>query len=438
MSGQYALSLWGREVTPAYDKASWSWALFIAAYFFLLGFSRAFTAVAFILLLLGIYRAYAEIKLNGWRGLPASYRNYGLLFLFLWLPLLLSLLDAKYVKEAASDTFKLLLYFFTGFACVWLAREKRVLPPLLLILAGLAVFWALDVVFQRAIGFDVFGVPLADDVEARAGAYFKNGVKFGSYLACMSILALCYIGPRLRHPAGFMALWLLFLIGLVFTMTRTAWWIFMIFSIPLLFAYVVKPVRHAWLGLLMLLLLGFAGLYFYYLHDAVFQNRMGRTLAFMEGMTYDNWNTVLTYRLDLWVVSWQMFSEHWFNGMGLHAFTNDFNSYPAAPFWTNVQPAHEHQYVLQVLDATGLLGLAGIVGIHVMLLRMWWQARAERLVVFPVMIYLAAMWFPVSSHFSFYSSELVWANLICLGLIAGALDAGAVPDADIENKEACA
>lgn len=436
MSGQYALRLWGREITPAYDKASWLWALFIAAYFFLLGFSRLFTVVAFILLLLGVYRAYAVLKMSGWRRLPAAYRNYGLLFLLLWLPLLLSLPDAKYAAEAASDTFKLLLYFFSGLACVWLAQEKRILPPLLVILVGLVAFWAVDVIIQRAIGFDIFGVPLASDVEARASAYFKNGVKFGSYLACMSMLALYYIGPRLKHPGGFMALWLLFLVGLVFTMTRTAWWIFMLFSIPLLFVYVIKPVRHAWLGLLVALLLCFAGLYFYYQHDAVFQSRMGRTLAFMEGMTYDNWNTVLTYRLDLWVASWQMFSESWFNGMGLHAFTNDFNGYPAAPFWASVQPSHEHQYILQVMNATGLIGLAGIIGIHGLLFRLWQQGGGERLYVFPLMIYLAAMWFPVSSHFSFYSSELVWANLMLFGLIAGGLEARYLPGMGVANKGA--
>lgn len=419
MSGQYALRLWGRDITPAYDKSSWLWALFIASYFFLLGFPRLFTVPAAVLLLLGIYQSGVLLRRHGFNGLPYAYRLFLLLFLLLWLPLLFSLTDAAYFREAASDTFKILVYGFVGMAAVWLAREKKVLPPLLVVLTALALFWTADVIFQRFVGFDVFGVVYDQQWEARAGAYFKNPAKFGTYLACMDVLALYYLAPRLK-PAALTGLWLFLLMGMIFSMSRTGWVIFMLFSLPLLLFFVVAKVRHAWLGALALAVLAVPAFYFYYQHDAVLQLRMARTLAFTNGMTYENWNTVLTYRLDLWRAALQMFSEHWVNGLGLHAFTENFHLYPAAPFWQSVQPSHEHQYLLQVMTATGVLGLAGIAALHVILFSCWRRPGMEASAL-PVALYLLAMWFPLGSHFSFYSSEWVWANLLLLGLLAGSV-----------------
>lgn len=424
MSGQYALRLGGRTLTPAFDTASWLWAALVLSYFFLLGFPRLFTLPAAVLVVVGLYQLLRQLRAAGWRGLPEAYRAYLALFLLLWAPLLFSLTDAGYAREAAEDTFKILGYGFLGIACVWLAREKRVLQPVVILLTGLSLFWTADVIFQRLVGFDLFGVAYASLGEAtRAGAYFKNAGKFGTYLACMDVLALYYLVPRCARLRDALLLWGFLLVGMLFTLSRTGWLIFMLFSAPLAYCHVIRRVRYAWLW--MGLAAGIAALllYVYYHSDPAFQLRMARTLAFMDGMTYENWNTALTYRLDLWRASWQMFSEHWVNGLGLHAFTTDFARYPAAPFWQSVQPSHEHQYLLQVMVATGLIGLLGIVALHWLVVRQWRRARFNQSVALPVIMYLLAMWFPVSSHFSFYSSEWVWANLMLLGLVVGALDA---------------
>lgn len=423
MTGKYALKLWGYEITPAYDKESWLWALFIASYFFLLGFPRLFTVIAAVLLLIGIYQSVVLLRRHGFRALPPAYRLYLLVFLMIWLPLLFSLTDAEYAREACSDTFKILLYGFVGVGSVWLAREKRVLPPLLVLLTGLALFWTADVIFQRFTGFDIFGTVYNLQGEARAGAYFKVPEKFGTYLACMDVLALSYLATRLT-PAALSAVWLFLLLGMLVTLSRTGWAIFLLFSVPLLLVFVIAKVRFAWLWALLLAAVALPVLYFHYQHDPVLQQRMARSLAFMDGMTYDNWNTVLTYRLDLWRASLQMFGEHWMNGLGLHAFTEDFKNYPAAPFWQGLQPSHEHQYLLQVMNATGTLGLAGLFILHAVLIRCWYKPGMKASAL-PVALYLLAMWFPLGTHFSFYSSEWVWANLMLLGLVAGSLQPGA-------------
>jgi O-antigen ligase len=425
MTGQYAIRWRGKDLTPRFELATWLWALLIFSYFFLLGFPRLFTLPAAVLIVVGIYQLFRQVRMTGWRGLPDAYRVYGVVFLLLWLPLLISLTDAEYLRPAASDTLKIFTYGFLGLATLWLVREKNILHPVVILLSGLALFWTADVIVQRLLGYDLFGVPYAALGEAtRAGAYFKNSGKFGTYLACMDVLALYYLVPRCTRPHYAILLWLFLLTGMFFTLSRTGWLIFMLFSTPLFYIYILRRMRHAWIWGILGGAVGAVLLHAYYQHDPALQMRMARTLAFMNGMTYENWNTALTYRLDLWAASWQMFSAHWFNGLGLHAFTSNFSHYPSAPFWQSVQPSHEHQYLLQIMNATGLIGLLAIAFLHFLLLRLWWVSKSDRSIVLPVAMYLLSMWFPFGTHFSFYSSEWVWANLMLLGLLVGGLMQG--------------
>src|SRR6218665_2443948 len=119
MTGQYAIRWMGKDLTPRFELATWLWAALIFSYFFLLGFPRLFTASAAVLLIAGLLKLLAVLRQHGVARLPAAYRNYVIIFLCLWLPLLFSLTDARYGEEASEDTFKLLVYFFVGFACVW-------------------------------------------------------------------------------------------------------------------------------------------------------------------------------------------------------------------------------------------------------------------------------------------------------------------------------
>lgn len=421
-SAIYAVRVAGQQLTPAFERRSWVWALFLASYFFLLGFPRLFTLTAAVLLFLGIYQSVILLRARRMAGIPAAYGVYCLGFLLLWLPLLFSLTDAAYAGDAASDTFKILAYGFVGIATVWLVRERQVLHPLVIILTALALFWTADVIFQRLVGFDIFGRLYSQGEEARAGAYFKNPAKFGTYLACMNVLALYYLAPRIGSVWRLLAIWCFLLLGMLFSMSRTGWVIFLMFSSPLLLLYFIRQVRHAWFWLLLMPVFILPLLFLFYQHDPVLQARMARSLAFMDGMTYDNWNTVLTYRLDLWRAALQMMSEHWLNGQGLHAFTNDFSHYPVSSFWQGQQPSHEHQYLLQIMVATGLWGLVGIVALHAVIFAWALRHHGKSSVAIPVGMYLLAMWFPVGTHFSFYSSEWVWANLMLFGVLIAGLE----------------
>lgn len=420
MASSMALKFGGREWVPALPRESWYWAGLLVSYFLLLGVSRAITFPAAVLLLVGVHRSVLLLREHGLRGLPQPYKWLLLIFALYWLPLLLSLPDAQYPRLSGSGTLRQLPYVFIGIACVWLALEKKVIAPFTVGLSCIAFFWTVDVLFQRVVGHDLFGIPY-QSATLRAGAYFKSEGKFGTYLGCMGLLALYAMAALRVRLLSFGLVWLALFVAIIVSMSRTGWFIFMIFSVPLLWHYSFSRLRHAWLWAAVSLLVFSALIYFYYQHDPSMQARLGRTMALREGLGYDAWNELLTYRLDLWRASVQMIGEHWFNGMGLQAFNKNFAFYPSAPAWHNLEPAHEHQYLLQVMDATGLVGLAGIVAIHIVLFRLWWRSAADKTFLFPVVIYLGAMWFPLSTHFSFYSSEMAWANFLMLGLLVGAL-----------------
>lgn len=54
MSGEFAPSLCGGRLTLSSERKSWLWTLFLASYFFLLGFPRLFTITATAPLLIGL------------------------------------------------------------------------------------------------------------------------------------------------------------------------------------------------------------------------------------------------------------------------------------------------------------------------------------------------------------------------------------------------
>lgn len=426
MSAPCALKFFGRTVTPEFEKKSWGWALFIASYVFLLGFKRTFTLTAVALMLVGIRQVFIlvrQLKENGIGGLPDAYKNYTVLFSCLCVPLLLSLPDAQYASAAVPGTLKLLFYFFIGIAVIWAAREKQALHPLMIIFVALACFWAADVILQRITGYDVFGKVYFPAEENRAGAYFANPVKFGAYLASFSILALTWLGPRLAGVKFFL-LWMLFAIAMFCNMARAGMFVFGLFSLPLLYFYVVKPLKYSWAFLLLGMVAGLFAAHYLYLHDAAFHNRVIRTLAFTNGMTYENWDTALTYRLDLWRGAWLMFQDNWLNGMGLQAFNNNFPAYAQSEFWkAALYPTHEHQYILQILDTAGIIGFIGLIAFYAFMVRFWRRSSQGRDFAFPLLMVLFSLWFPLGTHHNFYSSEFLWFNLIFMGLIVAALDA---------------
>ena len=68
------------------------------------------------------------------------------------------------------------------------------------------------------------------------------------------------------------------------------------------------------------------------------------------------------------------------------------------------------------------MGWLGLVVIVIVVRRAWLQASKEqRALAWPALIYLMALWFPLNTHRSFYSSELVMGNLLMMGLILGNL-----------------
>lgn len=71
-------------------------------------------------------------------------------------------------------------------------------------------------------------------------------------------------------------------------------------------------------------------------------------------VTTENW--AIAERMATWQAAWGMFSDHTWNGVGLGGFRSAYGDY-ALPYWRNVLPDHAHNYYLNLLAETGVLGL---------------------------------------------------------------------------------
>ncbi len=416
MTGRYAIRWRGKELTPRFELATWLWATLVLSFFVLLGVPRLYTATVVLIMLVGIARVSTLLRRRESLGLADT--RFAWIFFLYWAGLLFSLTDPLVPREAFRDSMKQLPYFFLGIGAAWLAQKKDVLGPLKVLFVGLALFLTLDTIFQRIVGFDIFGVSYNGFM---AGSYFAVPGKFAAYLAALNCAAFYVLAPRLSSSLRVAGLWGLFGLAIFLTMTRTAWLMFLVVSLWPLWRHGFLPLRYRWVIALSALAATLVAGYVFYGVDPALRWRVDQMLGVVESMSYESWNNMMTYRLDLWRAALDIIHQHWINGVGLNGFISAFPAYPAATFWNGIQPSHEHQYILQVLGATGLIGLAGIVMIHVLLMRWWLESPKEREQVSYLCVYLLALWFPVNSHFSFYSSEYVWGNLLAVGLIVGGL-----------------
>lgn len=71
-------------------------------------------------------------------------------------------------------------------------------------------------------------------------------------------------------------------------------------------------------------------------------------------VTPQNW--AIVERMATWQAAWGMFSDHPWSGIGLGSFESAYTDY-AIPYWRLYPPDHAHNYYLNLLAETGILGL---------------------------------------------------------------------------------
>lgn len=335
------------------------------------------------------------------------------LFLCYWLPAFISAFDAvEPGKTWPQIAAQLRFAPFAIFATATL-RSPAQWQWLLRASALLALVWMIDAWAQAFTGISLGGAMESDRL---SGIFGADNLKLGGVLAALSPLVLAFAQQRLGlrgvFAAGLLLAGVILLAG-----ARAAWVVYAL----VLAGWCVKPfagsVKHSLALAFSLVLTGSALGVVAYRLSPEFAERMDRTLHLANGNTRDV-NHALAGRVPIWKTAAAMAQANPVNGVGVRGFRYAYPQY-AAPDdpWTEQGGAmHPHQLLLELASETGIVGLLAWLMAAVLLARAFMRTgTASRAQAWPVVLALAAMCFPLNTHYAFYSS---WWGLFFWWLLA--------------------
>jgi O-antigen ligase len=339
---------------------------------------------------------------------------------------LLSALDAVNLSKSWGTVLAALRLLPLGLYALLVADTPARHAALQRRVALILALWLLDAWAQTLTGWSLGGAP---EAERLSGVFGSDNLKLGPVLATLSPFLLLVARERWGRR-GLAAAFVFVLVPVLLAGSRASWFALGLVALALLWRETRRPLRFAAATAGLGLVLAAAVLVAGQSSDA-FDARLQRTLQALEGSPGEL-DFALAGRAQIWQTSVEMIEAHPINGVGVRGFRYAYAQY-AAPGDGFVQAdgsgaAHAHQWVLEVLSETGVLGLLlWLIGIGAAL-RAWWRAAsAQRAAAAAPGLALIAMAFPLNTHLAFYSA---WWGLLFWWLLAQFCAALASADAD--------
>ena len=401
------------------DRDLWA-GLLAAAPLVVFPFSRAYT-ICFLLIL--------AVALVANRRPGPWLRHPGLLLAgaATGLPILLTMVVAGFRRGGIDGLWveKLALVgvaALVGLAVALLLDGARARRVAALVITATVALWVVDGLVQLLAGRDLFGVPLANEVGGppRVRSFFSKSTRYSYFVGFLLIPpAFWLLGrPRGRLPACLLVACgaaAVFAAGSRYAMA--GYGLFMIVFVAVVARGLPKRPRVALLVGAPVALLSLVAL-MYFSNDS-FRTRLDQTAVVLEQFDRETVNRALSMRLDVWEPAVEMIAERWAFGWGPSEFERQVGAYLDAdsPFAGETRIMHAHQVGIEVLLATGLVGLGAFLAYYAWLTRTLWLRR-ERAASFGwgcLLAYLL-LWFPLGSQKDFYGSEQVLVSFYLLGL----------------------
>ena len=403
---QATLDAWFRR--NAATRTAWCVVGFVALY----GVLAAAQLLIWIAAVLSI--ALVLITKGEWARVPGG-RMYWLLLGCLLLPGLISSFDALNLDKALSTSGRLLAYGLIGWFFLRLAPTEDQWGRTALWLTGLLVVWSLDGIVQEWRGISLSGYPLFTGLPEGHKVTGSMGLDYGPNLAVLS--PLLFEALRL-HGRRWPALWLalpLLAVAISLSASRYSAGLFLVSALLCGLLWVRGRSSQSYWTPLLVMSLSLCGL----LLPLALVPHLAERLALLgtsASASPEELNIALAYRPELWQASWQLFVEHWVNGVGVRGSAGAVNPILAAsPIFPEVMLSrgwHPHLGVLEIAADTGVIGLAGyavfIGALITMMLRANQQSRGAATALLTI-VFLAM--FPLSSALSMYSfttGSLTW------------------------------
>ena len=306
-----------------------------------------------------------------------------------------------------------------------LLHQRSLRDLVLMVVALILLFWAVDGFVQLIFGRDLFGIPIHGD---RLNAlFFKKYQFYGPVLAMLSPLLLEY--ARRRWSGWAWAASFAIVMGAVMIAGMRSGWVAMIMVIGV-YAVLMLRRENRELRRITLLVPAIAVIVIAvtYSISPLFQERVETTLELAEGTT-EALDTATSLRVPIFTHALEMYRDHPVNGVGVRAFPVAYLDYaePDDPHVANFirltgEPRgarHAHNVILELMADMGTIGLLGFLAGFLLALRLWRSMTPDqRQEAFPYVLALGLILFPVNTHFAIYGkfiSSLIW---ILVGLWA--------------------
>ncbi len=394
------------------EKRDVLFGVLLSASIWLLPFSRSFHLVLLALLVIGLYRAFANRECFQSSAATRLWTACNACFA---LPILWSAF-AMGESEKPLELFALqVCLFVAGFVVMDVVKNPKTMAIFHQIAMWVLLFWTLDLLIQVSFGADIFGYAN----EPRPGIYFSSHFKFGLYYASLSPLLL--FNPTVRR----WPLWLKLVLSasmlatVLFCNTRSAWLVFGFASTPW-FLSLLKQGGLSTKQLLLLVLSVPLMVFMLAFASADFQTRLMTFAPMLDGL--QGVRQVIPIRSDLWGNLSDVIDAHYFWGSGAGNFEKAYVAYSDVSLGPPKIYPHAHQVIVDLWVGTGLMGVFAWLLLHGILFRHYFNASTQaKTLALPFLLIPLVTWLPFNSHRNIFGSELMQFTWLWLAMGVGLL-----------------
>jgi O-antigen ligase len=343
-------------------------------------------------------------------------------FLFIWLPMLISCIDASMPESVLKTTGLYLTYGLAALAVAVLLRAKAAFKQVAVLLSVVVGLWAFNGVAQVALGVDMFNKPLAEP-NGFANSFFVNSQQFGFYLgalAAIPLYTLYLVGAnRLTH----LLVTILLLAAVLLGGVRSGWLMFIWALLPYFYLVYIKPAKRKIIPIIVIPAFFGAIVMAMMSSSSLVQQQVTLTQSAISG-NYEQLNEMTHDYPELWKIATEIAEQHFVNGVGADNFLAAFMPYlaPHAAIPTHIDISHPHQVLLDVAVSTGVIGILGLLLAYAAIWRLWRNATpAQQKMALPLLMPLLVLWWPINAHHAFYAPPLAALSLFFLAFSIAAL-----------------
>lgn len=345
-------------------------------------------------------------------------KAFTIVFICFMAPALLSLPDAFDFKYSSTSMIGVPRFYFCGLFIINRITDYKAHLWLATGIGCALAFWGVDAWLQQLTGYDLFGLPPFSS--ARISGIFSDNAELG--LMIIPFLGVAIAAFKERVNVYTSVIFALLSVSVILISGDRAAWV-SLFAMAVFGILLFRPKgfnftrKHFLISISGIVLMAVA-----VFNTPQFQTRLDNSLIGFSG-GYESVNTASSFRLPIWNVALEMFADHPINGVGVRSFRYAYPDYalPDDIFVDKALPREQqtgayqaHQIVLEFLAEMGIIGIVGFMAAMWILFVKWYPiVRSQQSALASgYLISLMAIFFPINSHLSSFSSS--WAQVIWL------------------------